>query len=140
MRAFVSTRPPPTPDHTAHLWSNTGTLLATATFSGEGTSGWQQADFATPVPITANTTYVASYFAPNSHYSANNNFFACTGVDNPPLHALANGVDGANGVYHYGTTSAFPASTFQSSNYWVDVVFVPAASNTPPTITSVTPE
>ena len=115
-----------------------GTLLATATFSGEGSSGWQQVDFSTPVSITANTTYVASYFAPNGHYSANNSFFASTGVDNAPLHALKDGLDGANGVYNYGA-SAFPASTFQSSNYWVDVVFVPTASTTPPTITSVSP-
>ena len=124
--------------HSAHLWTNTGTLLATATFSGEGTSGWQQVDFSTPVPITANATYVASYFAPNGHYSADSNFFA-TGVDNPPLHALQNGADGADGVYHYGAASAFPASTFQSSNYWVDVVFVPTANTTPPTVTSVAP-
>jgi Domain of unknown function (DUF4082)/Bacterial Ig-like domain/Bacterial Ig domain len=124
--------------HTAHLWSNTGTLLATANFSGEGSSGWQQADFSTPVSITPSTTYVASYFAPNGHYSANNSFFV-NGVDNVPLHALKDGLDGANGIYHYSTTSAFPASTFQSSNYWVDVVFVPTVSTTPPTVTSVTP-
>ena len=128
-----------TGSHTAHLWSNTGTLLASATFSGEGSSGWQQVDFGTPVSITANTTYVASYLAPNGHYSANNNFFATAGVDNAPLHALQNGVDGANGVYHYGATSAFPASTFQSSNYWVDVVFVPTGTTTPPTVTAVSP-
>ena len=125
--------------HTAHLWTNTGTLLATATFSGEGSSGWQQVDFATPVQITANTTYVASYFDPQGHYSADNNYFATAGVDNAPLHALANGVDGASGVYHYGTTIAFPTSTYQSSNYWVDVVFVPTDTATPPTVTSVAP-
>ena len=39
------------------------------------------------------------------------------------LHALQDGVSGGNGVYAYGPTSAFPGSTFQSSNYWVDVVF-----------------
>ena len=50
-------------------------------------------------------------------------YFATTGVDNAPLHALANSVS-ANGVYRYGT-SAFPNLTFNSTNYWVDVVFVP---------------
>ncbi len=124
--------------HTAHLWSNTGTLLATATFSGEGGSGWQQADFSTPVTITENTTYVASYFAPNGHYSADNSYFV-NAVDNPPLHALKDGVDGDNGVYLYSPTSGFPTSTFQSANYWVDVVLVPTPSVTPPTITSVIP-
>ena len=41
----------------ADLWSATGTLLATATFTNETASGWQQANFSNPVPITAGTTY-----------------------------------------------------------------------------------
>jgi hypothetical protein len=44
-------------------------------------------------------------------------------VDSPPLHALSNAAGGNNGVYKYTANSAFPTSTFQSSNYWVDVVF-----------------
>jgi methionine-rich copper-binding protein CopC len=107
--------------HTGSLWSRTGTRLATVTFTGETASGWQQMSFTSPVAITANTTYVISYQAPNGHYSVDENFFA-TGVDKAPLHALANGVDGGNGVYRYGA-SAFPNSTFAASNYWVDVVF-----------------
>jgi hypothetical protein len=53
------------------------------------------------------------------------NYFATTGVDNPPLHALQDGVDGGNGVYRYGTAGSFPNQTYQSENYWVDVVFKP---------------
>jgi hypothetical protein len=108
--------------HIGNLWTNSGTQLATATFAGETASGWQQVNFATPVAVTANTTYVVSYFAPNGHYAADDTFFT-TGVDSVPLHALANGVDGGNGVYRYGSTGGFPNSTWQSSNYWVDVVF-----------------
>ena len=55
--------------HVGNLWSASGTLLATATFSAESASGWQQVSFSSPVAITANTTYVASYFAPNGHYA-----------------------------------------------------------------------
>jgi len=29
-----------------------------------GSNGWQQVDFSQPVTIDANTTYIASYFAP----------------------------------------------------------------------------
>ena len=36
---------------------------------------------------------------------------------------LADGVSGGNGVYRYGTASVFPNNTFNSENYWVDVVF-----------------
>ena len=46
--------------HVGNLWSASGTLLATATFTNETGSGWQQVNFATPVSITAGTTYIAS--------------------------------------------------------------------------------
>jgi hypothetical protein len=110
--------------HIGHLWSNTGALLATATFTSETASGWQQVNFATPVTITANTTYIASYHTDTGNYALTSADFASAGVDNAPLHALANGVDGANGAYIYGP-SAFPSQTFNSNNYWVDVVFTP---------------
>ena len=64
----------------ANLWSSTGQRLATATFINETASGWQQANFATPVAITANTVYVASYFAPNGRYSADSPYFASAAV------------------------------------------------------------
>ena len=74
-----------------------------------------------PVAITTGTTYVASYFAPNGHYSATPAGLS-TSVDNPPLHAIANSTS-ANGVYTYGSVSAFPTSSFNAANYWVDVLF-----------------
>ena len=112
--------------HVGNLWTVTGTRLATATFTGETASGWQQVNFATPVSVSANTVYVASYHANNGHYSADENFFSAAGVDNPPLHALRNGVSGGDGVYSYGTSSLFPNQTWNTANYWVDVVFKPA--------------
>jgi hypothetical protein len=51
-------------------------------------------------------------------------FFSLGGVNAPPLHALADGVDGPNGVYHPET--GFPTASYESTNYWVDVVFVPS--------------
>jgi hypothetical protein len=108
--------------HTGSLWTSTGTLLATVTFAGETASGWQQMNFSAPVVITANTTYVISYHTNTGNYAVNGGFFTSSGVDNPPLHALANGVDGLTGVYLYGT-GGFPTQSFNASNYWVDVVF-----------------
>jgi hypothetical protein len=107
--------------HTAHLWSSSGQLLATATFSNETASGWQQVTFSTPVQISANTTYVISYHTDVGFYSSNSGYFNSS-ADNWPLHGLASGTDGPNGVYVYGA-SAFPTSSFNASNYWVDVVF-----------------
>src|SRR5262249_32919569 len=73
--------------HTGSLWSSSGALLATGTFSGETSSGWQQLNFASPVGITANTTYLASYHTGGSFYYSLN-YFQNAGVNNAPLHAL----------------------------------------------------
>jgi hypothetical protein len=120
--------------HIGNLWSSTGALLGSITFTNETASGWQQMLFTTPVSISPNTVYVASYHCTVGHYSEDDFYFASTGVDSPPLHALANGVSGGNGVYAYGTSSVFPSSTWNTANYWVDVVFQPAAA---PTLVSI---
>jgi hypothetical protein len=110
--------------HVGRLWTSSGTLLGSVTFTDETASGWQQALFATPVQITANTTYVVSYFAPQGNYSIDNNYFTSSGVDNGPLHALSNALAGGNGVFFYGPSGGFPTGAFQAANYWVDVVFI----------------
>ncbi|MGH2853442.1 MAG: DUF4082 domain-containing protein, partial [Solirubrobacteraceae bacterium] len=122
--------------HVGSLWSSTGTLLASATFTSEGESGWQQVTFSSPVAVKAGTTYVAGYFAPNGHYSATSAAFAAVGVSNPPLRALANEVS-ADGVYAYGASSTFPSNSFNATNYWVDVLFAVAAPSAPEAPTGV---
>jgi len=131
--------------HVGRLWTASGEQLAQVTFTGESGSGWQQAEFDTPVEIQADTTYVASYYAPFGHYASVEDYFTLVGYDNPPLHALADGVDGANGIYKYGSSGGLFSdggpNTFHSENYLVDVSFekklVP--DTTPPTIGSRTP-
>jgi len=109
--------------HVGNLWRSDGTLLAQAIFVNETASGWQQVDFNPPVPIVANTTYVASYHTDTGHYAGDNWFFTNAGVDNGPLHLLRDGFDGGSGVYAYGASS-FPSSTYSGTNYWVDVIFM----------------
>jgi hypothetical protein len=108
--------------HVGSLWTSTGTLLASVTFTNETGTGWQQVSFAAPVPITAGTVYVAAYHAPVGQYAITRPYFT-TSYDNAPLHAQQDGVSGGNGVYAYGASSVFPTNSYQSSNYWVDVVF-----------------
>ena len=55
--------------HIGSLWTTGGQLLATGTFVNETASGWQSLQFTQPIAMTAGTTYVASYYAPNGHYS-----------------------------------------------------------------------
>ena len=108
--------------HVADLWTSSGKLLATATFKSETGSGWQQVNFATPVAITAGTTYVASYHTNVGHYADDQNYFASQ-YNSGSLHVPANG-----GVYAYGAAGSFPTQVWNASNYWVDVVLSPSGS------------
>ena len=87
--------------------------------------------------IQPNTIYVASYHTDVGHYAEDDNYFT-SGVDSGPLHALADGASGPNGVYAYGSTSTFPNNGYQASNYWVDVVFSSGLAAAP-TVISVAP-
>jgi hypothetical protein len=129
--------------HVGSLWTSSGTLLSQATFTNETASGWQSVSFASPVAVTAGTTYVAGYLAPNGHYSGDNWYFYTpppTGghmIDSPPLHALPATATTANGVYAQGTAPTFPVNTFEGTNYWVDVLFSAASTTAPGQVTGV---
>src|SRR5262249_50839302 len=86
--------------HVGHLWSSNGTLLATATFTSETSSGWQQVNFSSPVPIQANTTYIVSFSNSGGTFGITTSYFTNGGVNNGPLQALPNSTPGGNGVYN----------------------------------------
>jgi hypothetical protein len=108
--------------HTGNLYSATGTVLATGTFSGETASGWQTLTFSSPVAVTAGTTYVASYTTTTGFYSGDNGYFNRTGINTPALSSPQNVAGTPNGVFHSGG-AGFPTDSFGGSNYWVDVIF-----------------
>ena len=115
--------------HTGSLWTSSGQLLATATFSNETASGWQQVTFSQPVAVKANTIYVASYHS-NGYYSADNYYFTVSGQTNGQLYAPSTPESGGDGVYNYGASS-FPTNSYKGTNYWVDVVFQPSTPGAP---------
>ena len=47
--------------YTGQLWTAGGTLLASGTFTNVTNSNWQELVFSSPIPVTANTIYIASY-------------------------------------------------------------------------------
>lgn len=108
--------------HVGSLWTQRGELIGRVNFTNETASGWQTASFAKPIPIAANTTYVASYRSPTGRFSADRDYFTNSRAENSNLYALRNGEEGVNGVFRYGN-SAFPSTGDRSTNYWVDVVF-----------------
>jgi hypothetical protein len=123
--------PSETGTHVGRIWSASGQLLGSVTFSNETASGWQQQALTTPISIAANTTYIVSVNA-NSYYVATNNGLATT-ITNGDLSAVA---DGSNGVYNT-TPSNFPTQSYQNSNYFRDILFTPnqTPNNNPGTVT-----
>jgi hypothetical protein len=109
--------------HIANLWTATGTLLASVTFASETASGWQYVELAQEVAINPNTTYIVSYNS-NNAYSATENYFS-TDRENQNLTALSSAISGGNGVYAYGSGALFPTSSYNATNYYVDVTFRP---------------
>jgi hypothetical protein len=102
--------------HTARVWSSSGTLLATLPFTSETASGWQQMNFATPLPLAANTVYIVSINI--------NNYFVTTrsGLAIPLTAGIAHSAnDVKNGVYG-SAAGVFPTTSYGSTNYFVDVV------------------
>jgi hypothetical protein len=114
--------PGETGTHVGRIWSSTGQLLATVTFTNESPSGWQQQALTTPLAIAAGTTYVVSV-----NISA---FYASTsgGFSSAISHGGLNAPVGA-GIFN-NAPGAFPATSFSNTNYFRDVVFI--AGTAPP--------
>uniref|UniRef100_UPI00286BB09C DUF4082 domain-containing protein n=1 Tax=Salinibacterium sp. TaxID=1915057 RepID=UPI00286BB09C len=120
--------------HRGSVWSSTGIRLATVTFTGETASGWQTATLSSPLVLAPGSTYVVSYFAPVGRYSATPNYFSTPRTSGPLAADIA-----TNGRYLYGAAGGFPTSSFQATNYFVDVTFVTSAP-VPASVVSKTPE
>ena len=105
--------------HTGRLYGPTGTLLKSVTFTAESATGWQQAMLSAPVAVTAGVMYTVSYVAPNGHYADDTGY---------PWPKVSGDLTALSGVYKYG--EGFPTSVWQSSNYYVDVVFAPEVTPT----------
>lgn len=105
--------------HPVTLWSEDGDVLARGQATGTA-DGWQQVALDRPVTFRAGDVGVASYHAPQGHYSVDEGYFADR-IDSGPI-----STDADAGIYAYGGAGSFPDSTYQSSNYWIDVVFTPS--------------
>ena len=125
--------------HVGHLWAVDGTLLASTTFTNESEAGWQEQPLSDPVAINADTTYIASYHAGGGWWWMDNGYFAAGAVGNAPLRALADGEDGPNGVYKLGAAGGFPDQPYQSTNFWVDILFIPGEVTSTPNIAITVP-
>jgi endonuclease/exonuclease/phosphatase family metal-dependent hydrolase len=111
--------------YVARLWTHSGTLLAQATVRDGRIPGWQEVTLPSPVPISAGTTYVVSYYTSNGQFARDVSGLA-NAVVSGNLTAPGSASVGGNGVYVYATGGGFPTSSYKDANYWVDVRFIPA--------------
>ncbi|HPI48149.1 MAG TPA: DUF4082 domain-containing protein, partial [Hyphomonadaceae bacterium] len=128
-----------------HLWSSSGALLGTVTFtSTPGQTGWQVANFSSPVALVTGQEYTVSYRTTNNYLSTAGFFASSREVS---FDGLANGAftdpygvisaPVSAGVFAYGSSVARPTESWNAANYFVDVLFQPVgANNTAPSITS----
>ena len=68
-----------------------------------------------------NPGYVVSYHS-SGYYLADGGYFG-SATTSGTLTAPSSSTSGDNGVYAYGSSSLFPSNAYNSSNYWVDVIF-----------------
>ncbi len=110
--------PGETGTHTGHIWTASGTLLATVPFTSETATGWQEARLPTPLLLQGNTDYVVS---------SNSTYFGDTynALTYPGLRFgfLNTSGDATNNNGLFGPAGSFPASSFQASNYFRDITF-----------------
>ncbi len=103
--------------HSGSLWSSSGALLGRVTFAGETSSGWQTGSLSSPITLTAGTAYVVSYHTNVGRYLSTQRYSGVSSSAN--LKIPASNI----GVYRYGATSSFPTSSWNASQYWVDLTF-----------------
>ncbi|WP_427007122.1 DUF4082 domain-containing protein [Pseudarthrobacter sp. H2] len=108
--------------HVGSLWNAAGEKLAQVTFTGETATGWQTATLSAPVALAPGNTYVVSYLAPNGNYAYTGAFFA-----EPWINGALTAPGPNNGLYRYGAGGPMPTNSWNSTNYFVDVVFSPAS-------------
>ena len=127
--------------HIGHLWTASGQQLVEIPFSGESAEGWQEQSLPEPIAVTGGTTYVVSYYSPAGTFGWSPGYFGSSGAGSGMLRAPSDAEAGGQGVYKYGSASAFPNESWSATNYWVDAVFsaAPPADTRPPVITGITP-
>src|SRR4051812_12918802 len=88
-----------------NLFSISGSLLAQASSTADTCTipCWEEIDFSAPVPIAANTRYIAAYYTSNGRYALDDHGFSAE-TTSTALVAPASVQVGGNGVYSYSTS------------------------------------
>src|SRR5512147_2791690 len=100
--------------HTGKLWDGSGTLLGSVAFTGETSSGWQEATLATPIAIAPGQTYTVS---------VNINSFTPSWSLSPPQPNTTSQLNTTSGAYNIGSSGGYPGTNQTDSFYGQSVLF-----------------
>jgi len=94
------------------LWDQSGNLLARAPVTVNSGVGWNRQPLQSAVRVRTGGIFTISYHVTRGAYPVTPRFFS-------------NDFFGPISVFRYSATPAFPVTSFQDNNYFVDVGFVP---------------
>ncbi|MFC0247610.1 DUF4082 domain-containing protein [Citricoccus parietis] len=107
---------------TGSVWDSDGDRIAHVAFPAGTAPGWYTAFLDAPVHLTAGSTFTVSRHAPDGGYAHTSGDFA------QPRTVGALTLAGDNGLFRYGDGSASPNETWDSTNYFVDLLYAEAAA------------
>lgn len=130
---FPDTLPVGTVTWLLYQWNSegSGTLLAQANFVAP-TPGVYNTVSVTPVPIVSGQRYVTAVFTPDGRYVLTGGFFSASGLTNGNLTAPQddNATPAHNGKFIQAGTPMYPNNHFNSTSYFVDVLFTASSGVT----------
>jgi hypothetical protein len=112
--------------HTAHVWGADRSVLATQSFTGESSSGWQEVTLNSPVAIASGAEFTVGYFTSAGHYPR--------GVFDVPTGSPFSGV---NGAYEYSAVDGTYPPNNQGTNYGIDFDYTGGPPDPPTAVSAV---
>lgn len=108
-----------TPAAVAIYNNGTGVLLASSSYGGSPTPGWNDVAISGGLALTTAIGYIAVVYYPAGRYPAEGSYFDDHDPSNGPLMLT---VGGSNGRYNYATGITRPANSFNFASYFPDVL------------------
>ena len=121
--ASASTRAPRTPARTSAACGRHRHAAGDRHLHGRDRVRLAAGPLPQPGRITANTTYVVSYHAPNGHYAGTDDFFATAGSTARRSRAARRRGRRQRRLRATAPSGTLPERHLALENYWVDVVF-----------------
>jgi hypothetical protein len=120
---FYKTNADDASEYTLNLWNAYGVNAVRQKVSAPGRTGWIRVPLVTPAKVSAGSHYIISVYFAAGRYGGRTGVFT-SGRVRGNLTAPSSVQAGGNGRYLYGAATGFPTKTFNSSSYYVDVVFL----------------